>query len=672
MVRNPSDRVSLTSSDDLARWLYHFLSIRLELPADQRALRSGNPDYHGMRVEDMIMKDFGSQVDFQRYLKERFGNLKRALEELTSLEEMDKHIKLMETEIRRPLNNFLDCVKKGICAESAVLTITERVFSLYNLDAQWEAMKELNRLFALSHPWLKHPIYSQDSVSATERRKIINNILKDYGAFKNASHPQPRPPQEIRIAPMSPDVAQPGYRALPGSESDYPPSTMPRTTVNRSKKQEVTKHTQVTLRPGSTQPGRMPREGQSTKPSATDVPRTIDRPDTDSEKPSPPNRDRREAVPRPMSTPPKLSREQTERMAPYAVPERIRRVERRSEESPLSSQDHTMLLNRPEIPTRDPTQRTRAPLKHASSPIREAAPAAPMDDVDSERNVTGPVINDQHGSYLKGTGRYNDQPRNVGLPPEPYGHGNSLNRDDDMRILDEPCSRLLADDQVQTHVQISATGGFERSTGAELWASSSDIPIQQGLDPPDFTESPPPSYEAVLQQSQGIESVENLLGSNNETHPSSAYGRRLRVTAPEPPWDAELVAEFRRDPPGIVGHKFLLDRITDACEYMVLEETNRRFHIRAKYNGQQMVQKLRYSELDIGLNVVVRDVQAYFDANPHQVRGAKLRVTGNDEKYRISAFYLEDGIRWFEITQRLTYGEMLRMIRLSRRWDMSL
>ncbi len=98
------------SSDDLARWLYHFLSIRLELPADQRALRRGNPDYHGMKVEDMIMKDFGSQDQFQRYLKERSSNLRRGLGELTSFDEMDKHIKLMETEITRPLNNFLECV----------------------------------------------------------------------------------------------------------------------------------------------------------------------------------------------------------------------------------------------------------------------------------------------------------------------------------------------------------------------------------------------------------------------------------------------------------------------------------------------------------------------------------------------------------------------------------
>ncbi|KAK0227632.1 hypothetical protein IW262DRAFT_1346355 [Armillaria fumosa] len=471
---------------------------------------------------------------------------------------------------------------------------------------------------------------------------------------------------------MSPDVAQPGYRALPRSESDYPPSTMPRTAVNRSKKQEVTNHTQATLRPGSTQPGRMPRDGQSTKPSATDVPRTIDRPDTDAEKPSPLNRDRREAVSRPMSTPPKLSREQTERMVPHAVPERIRRVERRSEESPLSSQNHTRLLNRPEIPTKVPAQRTRAPLKHVSSHIGEAAPAASMDDVEtSEGNVTGPVINDQHGSYLNRTGRYNDEPQNVGLPPEPYGHGNSPNRDDDMRILDEPRSRLLPADQVQSHVQITATGGLEPSTSAELWASSSDIPIQQGLDAPVITESPPPPYEeAVLQRSEGIDSVENPLGSSNETHPSSAHRRRRHDTVPEPPWDAELVAEFRNDPPGIVGHKFLLDRITDACEYTVLDETNGRFLIRAKYNSEQMVQKLRYSELDTGMNV--RDVQAYFNTNPHRVRGAKLRVTGNDEKYKISAFYLEDGVRWFEITQRLTYGEMLRMIRLSRRWDMSL
>ncbi|PBK92211.1 hypothetical protein ARMGADRAFT_181752 [Armillaria gallica] len=379
----PSDRVSLTSSDDLARWLYHFLSIRLELPADQRALRSGNPDYHGMKAEDMIMKDFGSQDQFQRYLKERSSNLRRGLGELTSFDEMEKHIKLMETEIIRPLNNFLDCVKKIICAESAVLTITERVFSLYTLDAQWEAMKELNRLFASSHPWLKHPIYSQDSVSATERRKVIKHIL-------NTSHPQPSPPQEIRIAPMSPDVDQPGYRALPRSESGYPPSTMPHTTVNRSKNQEITDHTQATLHPGSTQPGRTPREGQITTPSATDVPRTIDRPDTDWEKPSPPGRGRREAVSRPVSTPPRLSREQTERMVPYAVPERIHRAERRSEQSPLSNHNHTMPSSRAEIPTRAPAQRTRAPLKHASSHILGAAPAAPMDDVETtERNITG-------------------------------------------------------------------------------------------------------------------------------------------------------------------------------------------------------------------------------------------------------------------------------------------
>ncbi|KAK0473880.1 hypothetical protein IW261DRAFT_658833 [Armillaria novae-zelandiae] len=188
-----------------------------------------------------------------------------------------------------------------------------------------------------------------------------------------------RPPQEIRIAPMSPDVAQPGYRALPLSESDYPPSRMPRTTVNRSEKQGVTNHTQATPRPGSTQPGRTPREGQIITPSATGLLRPIDRPETDSEKPSPPNRDRKEAVSRPMSTPPKFPREQAERMVPYAVPERIRRAERRSEQSPLSSQNHTMLLNRPEIPTRA----TRAPLKHASSDIREAAPAAPMDDVET-------------------------------------------------------------------------------------------------------------------------------------------------------------------------------------------------------------------------------------------------------------------------------------------------
>ncbi|KAK0431735.1 hypothetical protein EV421DRAFT_1852595 [Armillaria borealis] len=479
---------------------------------------------------------------------------------------------------------------------------------------------------------------------------------------------------------MSPDIDQPGYRALPRSESDYPPSTMPRTTVNRSKKQEVTNHTQATLRPGSTQPGRTPREGRITTPSATDVPRTIDRPGTDWEKPSPPDRGRREAVSRPMSTPPKLSREHTERMVPYAVPERIHREERRSEQSPLSSQNHTMPSNKPEIPTRAPAQRTRAPLKHASSHIRGAAPAAPMDDVETiERNITGPVFNVQYGSYLEGTGRCNDrsderqhQPQNVGLPPESYGHGNAPNRDGDMRILDEPHFRLSAADQVRNHVQTSATGGLEPSTGAELWPSSSDIPIQQGLDEPVITGSPPPPYEAVLQQSEGIDSAENLLGNSNENRPSSAYGRRRQITAPEPPWDEELVAAFRSDPPGIVGHKFLLDRITDACEYTVLDETDGRFLIRAKYNGQQMVQKLRYSELDIGLNAVVRDVQAYFDANPHRVRGAKLRVTGNDEKYKISAFYLEDDIRWFEITQTLTYGEMLRMIRLSHRWDMNL
>ncbi len=41
---------------------------------------------------------------------------------------------------------WISCVKKITCAESAVLTITERVFSLYTLDTQWEAMKELNRL----------------------------------------------------------------------------------------------------------------------------------------------------------------------------------------------------------------------------------------------------------------------------------------------------------------------------------------------------------------------------------------------------------------------------------------------------------------------------------------------------------------------------------------------
>ncbi len=86
-----------------------------------------------------------------------------------------------------------------------------------------------------------------------------------------------------------------------------------------------------------------------------------------------------------------------------------------------------------------------------------------------------------------------------------------------------------------------------------------------------------------------ISSAENLLGNSNENRASSAYGRRRHITAPEPPWDAELVAEFRNDPPGIVGHKFLLDRITDACEYTVLGETDGRFLIRAKYNGQQMV-----------------------------------------------------------------------------------
>ncbi|KAK0186123.1 hypothetical protein F5146DRAFT_169573 [Armillaria mellea] len=280
-----------------------------------------------------------------------------------------------------------------------------------------------------------------------------------------------------------------------------------------------------------------------------------------------------------------------------------------------------------------------------------------------------PDINDQNGSYLERTGRYNDgpdkhQPQNVGLPPEPYGHGNAPNRDDDMRILDEPRSRLSAAEQVQNHVQISATGGLEPSS-AGLWPSSSDIPIQQRLDEPAITRSPPPPYEAVLQQSEGID-VENLLGSSNETRPSSACGA---ITAPEPPWDAELVAEFRNDPPGIVGRKFLLDRITDACEYIVLEETDGRFFIRAKYNSEQMVQKLRHSELDMGLDVIVPDVQTYFDANPHLVRGTKLRVIGNEETYKIFAFYLEDGIRWFEITQTLSYGEMLRMIRLSHRWD---
>ncbi len=48
----------------------------------------------------------------------------------------------------------------------------------------------------------------------------------------------------------------------------------------------------------------------------------------------------------------------------------------------------------------------------------------------------------------------------------------NVNRDDDMRILDEPRFRLSAADQVRNHVQISATGGLEPSTGAELRPSS--------------------------------------------------------------------------------------------------------------------------------------------------------------------------------------------------------
>ncbi|KAG7453236.1 uncharacterized protein BT62DRAFT_999290 [Guyanagaster necrorhizus] len=61
MARNPSDWVSLAaSSDDLAKGLHYFLSIRLEMPKDQRALRSKSTDYRGMKIEDMINKDFGS------------------------------------------------------------------------------------------------------------------------------------------------------------------------------------------------------------------------------------------------------------------------------------------------------------------------------------------------------------------------------------------------------------------------------------------------------------------------------------------------------------------------------------------------------------------------------------------------------------------------------------
>ncbi|KAK0455336.1 uncharacterized protein EV420DRAFT_595314 [Desarmillaria tabescens] len=260
-----------------------------------------------------------------------------------------------------------------------------------------------------------------------------------------------------------------------------------------------------------------------------------------------------------------------------------------------------------------------------------------------------------------------------------------MNRDDNMRILDEPRILSPAADQVRTNVQSSTTGGLEPSTGARLRPESryeldaldkysilrdiSDMPIHQGLDEPGNTRwSPPPPYEAVLEQPDGIDVARYLSGSSNEDRPSSVYGSRRHITAPVPPWDAELVAEFRRDPPGIAGQNFLLDRITDACEYRVLAEADGHFLVRAKYNDQQMVPKLRNSELDIG-DVVVQDreVQTYFKANPDQIRGARLRVKGNNEEYRIDEFYVKDGVRWFEFSQLLMYGEMLRMIRLSHR-----
>ncbi|KAK0455337.1 uncharacterized protein EV420DRAFT_595207 [Desarmillaria tabescens] len=439
MVLNPSDQVSLTSSDGLARWLHYFLSIRLEMPADRRALRSGNPEYHGMKVKDMIKKDFGSQDQFQRYLKVKSSNLRGGLGNLNSLDDLDKYIKMMETEIRKPLNNFLDCVTRVICAESAVLAIIEKAFSLYSLDGKWQAMKELNRLFASSHPWLKDVIYSRDNVSDIEQQEKIKNILNDYDPYKNTSHPQPNTPQEIRIAPMSPHVDQPGYRALSRADSPYPSPVMPRGTVNRPEQQTVANHMQATPRLGSMQPRRTPREDRATTPSATDVPQTTDGPETDWGQPKPPDRGQRETVSRPMSASPRLHvpREQSGRMVPYPAQEMTRRAGRRSEQSPLSSQNHTEPSKRPEIPTRGSVPRTRAPLKHASSHVRGAAPAAPMDDVETtKRNINGPAITDQErGSYLKGTDRHNDgsdghqnQPQSDGLPPEPYGHGNGLNR----------------------------------------------------------------------------------------------------------------------------------------------------------------------------------------------------------------------------------------------------
>ncbi|KAG7453235.1 uncharacterized protein BT62DRAFT_999289 [Guyanagaster necrorhizus] len=258
----------------------------------------------------------------------------------------------------------------------------------------------------------------------------------------------------------------------------------------------------------------------------------------------------------------------------------------------------------PQFPTKGPAQRKRASFKPASSDIRGAA----HDDVETAERIL--ITDQQHGSHL-GTDRDNDgsDGRHQPLGDElecPNPMATEIPRtgvDDNGQILDEPRDRLSAADQVRKRCSNFCHRRFRavnrRRAEASVW----------GLNEPVITESSPPPYEAVLLQQDGF-------GNNVEERSSPADGRRRHVTAPVPPWDADLVDKFRNDPRGrsscLIGLPMPASINVQAEKYNV-------FSIRAKYNNQQMIQKLRYSEFDAGC-AVGQDIETYFKANPHRIR----------------------------------------------------